>query len=159
MLQWYNRQFSGSSSGQYHVIITHSSRVFVSLSLQSHYSTWSTEYWWHSLNINPDLQQKCVDIVREVDRVISYLLNNTHTVSATKTCQTADYELGCINSICSYLTENATKKLITCVLSTLGCSNSLFMGTPVIQPTQKVQNSAAGLILRALCYLHRTPLL
>ena len=70
-----------------------------------------------------------------------------------KVCQTAYFEPKRIGSIRSYLTEDATKKLVTsCVLSRLDYCNSLLMGTPnsVIQPMQKVQNAAARLILRAL---------
>ena len=72
------------------------------------------------------------------------------------------YELKRIRSIRSYLTEEATKKLVTsCVLFRLDYCHSLLMGTPhaVIQPMQKVQNAAAHLILRAPCHQHCTPLL
>ena len=58
-----------------------------------------------------------------------------------KVCQTAYYELKRVSSIRSYVTEDATKKLVTsCVLSRLDYCNSLLMGTPnsVIQPMQKV---------------------
>ena len=67
-----------------------------------------------------------------------------------------------ISSISIYLTEDATKKLVTsCVLSRVDNCNSLLMGTPnsVIQPMQNVQNAAARLILRAPCHQHCTPLL
>ena len=70
-----------------------------------------------------------------------------------KVCQTAGYELKRISSIRSYLTEDATKKLVTsCVLSRLDYCNSLLMGThnSVIQLMQKVQNAAARLILRTM---------
>ena len=77
-----------------------------------------------------------------------------------KVCQTAYYELKRVSSIRSYVTEDATKKLVTsCVLSRLDYCNSLLMGTPysVIQPMQKVQNAAALLILRAPRHQHCTP--
>ena len=69
-----------------------------------------------------------------------------------KICQTAYYELKRISANGRYLTEDATKRLVTfCVLSRLDYCNSLLMGTPssVIQPMQKVQNTAARLILGA----------
>ena len=79
-----------------------------------------------------------------------------------KVCQTAYYELKRISSIRSYLTEDATKKLLTpCVLFRLDYCNSLLMGTPnsVIQPMWKVQNVAVHLILRVPHHLHYTSLL
>ena len=79
-----------------------------------------------------------------------------------KVCQTAYYELKRISSIRIYLTEDATKNLVTsCVLSRLDYCNSLLMDTPnsVIQPMQNAQNAAARLILRALRHKHCTPLL
>ena len=79
-----------------------------------------------------------------------------------KICQTAYYELKRISSIHRYLTEDAAKQLVTsCVLSRLDYCNSLLMGTlnSVIQPMQKVQNTAAHLVLRAPCHQNCTPLL
>ena len=79
-----------------------------------------------------------------------------------KICQTAYYELKRISSIRRYPTEDAAKQLVTsCVLSRLDYCNSLLMGTPnsVIQPMHKVQNTAAGLILRAPHHQNCTPLL
>ena len=79
-----------------------------------------------------------------------------------KICQTAYYELKHISSIRRYLTEDAAKQLVTsCVLSRLDYCNSLLMGTPnsVIQPMQKVQNTASRLILRAPGHQNCTPLL
>ena len=60
------------------------------------------------------------------------------------------------------LTEDAAKQVVTsCVLSRLDYRNSLHMGTPssVIQPMQKVQNTAARLIIRAARHKNCTPLL
>ena len=57
-----------------------------------------------------------------------------------------------ISSICSFLTEDATKTLVTSyILSWLNYCNCLLMGTPnsVIQPLQKIQNFAARLVLLA----------
>ena len=79
-----------------------------------------------------------------------------------RVCQTDYCGLKRISSIRSYLTEDATKELVTsCLLSRLDYCNSLLMGTPnsVIQPMQKVQNATARLILREPCHQHCTPLL
>ena len=65
--------------------------------------------------------------------------------SCSKLAQTVYFELRRISSIRNYLTEDATKTLVTsCILSRLDYCNCLLMGTPnsVIQPLQKVQNSA-----------------
>ena len=56
-----------------------------------------------------------------------------------KICQIAYFELKRINSICKFLTEDATKTLVTsCFLSRLDYCNCLLMGTPnsVIQPPE-----------------------
>ena len=79
-----------------------------------------------------------------------------------KVCQTAYYELKRVSSIRSYVTEDATKKLVTsCVLSRLDYCNSLLTGihNSVMQPMQKVQNAATRLILRAPRHQRCTPLL
>ena len=78
-----------------------------------------------------------------------------------KICQTAYSELKCISSIRRFLTEDATKTLVTSyILSCLDYCNCLLMGTPisVIQPLQKI-HFAARLILLAPCHQHSTPLL
>ena len=77
-----------------------------------------------------------------------------------KICQTAYFELKCISSIHSFLTEDAAKTPVTSyVLSQLHYC-CLLMGTPnsVIQPLQKILNFAARLILLAPHH-HSTPLL
>ena len=54
-----------------------------------------------------------------------------------KICQTAYFELKRISSIHRFLTEDATKTLVTSyILSQLDCCNCLLLGTPnsVIQP-------------------------
>ena len=79
-----------------------------------------------------------------------------------KICQPAYYELKRVSYIRRYPTEDAAKQLVTsCVLSRLDYCNSLLMGTPnsVIQPMQKVQNTAARLILKAPRHRNCTPLL
>ena len=95
---------------------------------------------------------------------MGFILDSNLTMKqhVIKVCQTAYYELKRISSIRSYLTEDATKKLVTsCVLSRLDYCNSLPMGTPnfVIQSMQKVQNAAVRLILRAPRHQHCTTLL
>ena len=97
-------------------------------------------------------------------RNLGFILDSNLTMKqhVIKTCQTAYYELKRISSIHRYLTKDAAKQLVTsCVLSRLDYYNSLLMGTPncVIQPMQKVQNTAACLILRAPCHQNCTPLL
>ena len=97
-------------------------------------------------------------------RNLGFILDPNLTMKqhVIKTCQTAYYELKHISSIRRYLTEDAAKHLVTfCILSRLDYCNFLFMGTSnsVIQPMQKVQNTAARLILRAPCHQNCTPLL
>ena len=79
-----------------------------------------------------------------------------------KICQTAYFELKRISSIRRFLTEDATKTIVTSyILSRLDYCNCLLMGTPnsVIQPLQKIQNFAARLVLLAPRHHHATPLL
>ena len=79
-----------------------------------------------------------------------------------KICQTAYFELKRISSFRRFLTEDATKTLVTSyILSRLDYCNCLLMGTPnsVIQPLQKIQNFAARLVLLAPRHHHSTPLL
>ena len=91
-----------------------------------------------------------------------------------KIFQTAYFELKRISSIRRFLTEDATKILVTSyILSRLDYCNRLLMGTPnsllqlilmgtpnsVVQPLQKIQNFAARLVLLAPRHHHSTPLL
>ena len=80
-----------------------------------------------------------------------------------KFCQTAYFDLKRISSIHRFLTEDATKILVTSynILSRLDYCNCLLMGTPnsVIQPLQKIQNFAARLVLLAPSHQYSTPLL
>lgn len=78
----------------------------------------------------------------------------------TKTCQTAYMEIRRISSIHHYLTEDATKTLVSaCLLFRLDYCNSLLAGCPQthIRPLQ--QHSAARLVLKARKSQHCTPLL
>ena len=97
-------------------------------------------------------------------RNLGFIRDSNFTVKqhVIKTCQTAYYELKRISSIRRYLTEDAAKQLVTfCVLSRLDYCNYLLMGTPnsVIQPMQKVQNTAARLVLRPPRHQNCTSLL
>ena len=79
-----------------------------------------------------------------------------------KICQTAYFELKRISSIRRFLTEDATKTLVTSyILSRLDYCNCLLVGTPnsVIQPLQKIQSFAAKPVLLAPRHHHSTPLL
>jgi len=79
-----------------------------------------------------------------------------------RVCQAGYAELKRISSICQFLTEEATKTLVTsCILSRLDYSNSLLSGVPdsTIKPLQTLQNSAARLIYKARRAQHCTPLL
>ena len=78
-----------------------------------------------------------------------------------KTCKAAYIEITRITSIRQYLTEDATKTLVSsCILSRLDYCNSLLAGYPqtVIKP-QQVQNSAAKLIFKSRTAEHAKPLL
>ncbi len=79
----------------------------------------------------------------------------------TKTCQTAYIELRRISSIRQYLTQDATKTLVSaCILSKLDYCNSLLAGCSqkALRPLQQVQNSAAKLIFKARSSQHCKPL-
>ena len=78
------------------------------------------------------------------------------------TCRAAYIELRRISSIRHFLSVDATKTLMcSLVLSKLDYCNSLLSGSPqyLIQPFQKVQNTAARITLRAPKAEHTSPLL
>ena len=78
-----------------------------------------------------------------------------------KICQTAYFEFKRLSSIRRFLTEDATKTLVTSyILSRFDYCNCLLKGAPnsVIKPVQKVQNFAARLILMAPRRHQSTPL-
>lgn len=88
--------------------------------------------------------------------------NLSMTDHIKKICQTAYYELKRISSIRHLLTDSATKTLVTsCVLSRIDYCNCLLIGSPksVIYPLQKIQNSAARLVLKASRFENATSLL
>ena len=74
--------------------------------------------------------------------------------------RTANFELRRINSIRHYLSVEATQRLVLAfVMSRLDYCNSLLYGCPqnLINRLQKVQNNAAGLILKVSKTDHITP--
>ena len=80
----------------------------------------------------------------------------------TNICRSAYIEIRRINNIRHYLTTDATKTLLCAfVLSKLDYCNSLLSGSPkhLLDKLQKVQNSAARLVFKALKHKHIKPLL
>ena len=80
----------------------------------------------------------------------------------TNVCRSAYLAIRQIGSIRQFLTVDATKKLVSAlVLSRLDYCNSLLAGSPkcVIDRLQRVQNSAARLVLKSRKREHITPLL
>ena len=77
-------------------------------------------------------------------------------------CKTAFLEIRRISTIRHYLTDDATKTLVaSLVLSRIDYCNSLLAGLPqsLVGKLQRVQNSAARLVVRALPHVHITPIL
>ena len=94
------------------------------------------------------------------EAVVSAAANWLQNWEAAKT--RGSFELKRISSICRFLTEDATKTLVTSyILSRLDYCNCLLMGPPnsVIQPLQKIQNFAARLVLLAPRHHQATPFL
>ena len=80
----------------------------------------------------------------------------------SSTTQSCYFHLYRISSIRKFLTVEATTKLVVClILSRLDYCNSLLFGLPfsTIQPLQRVQNSAARLILKKKKSDHISPIL
>ena len=79
-----------------------------------------------------------------------------------KTCKAAYIEIRHISYIRQYLTEDATKTLVSSsILSRLGYCNSFLAGYPqtIIKPLQQVQNSVAKLIFLSRRAEHAKPFL
>ena len=77
-------------------------------------------------------------------------------------CRSAYSELRCISTIQDLLSADSTKTLVSAfVLSRLEYCNSLLSGCPKhpLEKLQKVQNSAARLVLKAHKWDHVSPLL
>ena len=80
----------------------------------------------------------------------------------SSTTQSCFFHLHRISTIRKFLTTEATTKLVVClILSRLDYCNSLLFGLPFssIQPLQRIQNSAARLILKKRKSDHISPLL
>ena len=97
-------------------------------------------------------------------RNLGYIISDDMTLNAhiSHICRTAYTAIRQISTIRKYLTVEATKTLVcSFVLSRLDYCNSLLAGCPqhLINKLQKVQNSAARLILQARKHDHITPLL
>ena len=104
--------------------------------------------------------RNCISCSDKVGSRLGFILNSNLTFKQ-KGNQTARYILKRISSIRRYPTGDATKQPVTsCVLPRLDYCNSL-MGTPnsVIQPMQKVQNTAARLCSQSTMpsKLHTSP--
>ena len=99
------------------------------------------------------------DCVRNLGVFFDSNLSLKHHI--TKTCQAAYIQIKLISSIRHFLTQDATKTLVSAlVLSRLDYCNSLLSGCPksLLKPLQQVQNSAAKLIFKARKSQHCTPL-
>ena len=80
----------------------------------------------------------------------------------TNICRSACAELQHISSICHLLTVNATRTLLSAfVLSKFDYCNSLLCGSPqfILDKLQRVQNSAARLVMKSRKCDHVQPLL
>ena len=91
-----------------------------------------------------------VDSVRDLGFFLDSNLDMKFHIA--KVCQASYWELRRISSIRSFLTEAATKTLVSsCILSRLDYCNAVLLGSPqyVIKPLQRIQNSAARLVLKA----------
>jgi len=88
--------------------------------------------------------------------VVKYLgvvIDNTLSMQKfiTQTCHSCFYQLRRISAVRKFLSTDATSKLVTSlILSRLDYCNSLLAGLPAssIHPLQRIQNSAARLVLR-----------
>ena len=90
------------------------------------------------------------DTVRDLGVLLDSDLSMKQHV--TKTCQLAYMELKKIAAIRPFLTEDATKTLVSSyILSRLDYCNCVLLGCPsnVIHPLQRIQNSAARLICKS----------
>jgi hypothetical protein len=80
----------------------------------------------------------------------------------TSVCQAANYHIRNIGKIRRYLTRDATEKLVHAFVSTkLDYTNSLLVGLPKKQlaKLQRVQNTAARVVMRVRKHDHITPVL
>ena len=109
-----------------------------------------------SLLVITAFRSPLLHLVVPIDNTLSMQLFNR------KTCQSCFFHLRRIGLIRKFLTTDAAAKLVTSlVLSRLDYCNALLSGLPAssIQSLQRVQNSAARLVLRRKKSDHVTPLL
>ena len=97
-------------------------------------------------------------------RDLGYTISDTMSLDAhvTNVCRSAYFAIRQISTIRRFLTTDATKTLVCAfVLSRLDYCNSLLSNSPkyITDRLQKVQNSAARLVLKARKREHITPLL
>ena len=97
-------------------------------------------------------------------KILGVTLTNNLSMEkhVTNICRSAYIEIRRISNIRHYLTTDATKTLLCAfVLSKLDYCNSLLSGSPkhLLDKLQKVQNSAARLVFKALKHKHIKPLL
>jgi hypothetical protein len=117
----------------------------------------------HDLPSAVQLGSASVSFSEEVRDLGFYLdsgLSMKHHVA--KTCQAVYLEIRRISSVRRFLTEEATKTLVTsCILSRLDYCNAMLIGSPssVTKPLQTAQNAAARLIVRSKKREHITPVL
>ena len=107
-----------------------------------------------------DISIPLVPSVKNLGVSIDNSLSMQSFVSSTT--QSCYFHLYRISTIRKFLTVEATTKLVVClILSRLDYCNSLLFGLPfsTIQPLQRVQNSAARLILKKRKSDHISPLL
>ena len=98
--------------------------------------------------------------VKNLGVILDKTLSMQSFVSSTT--QSCFFHLYRISTIRKYLTTEAATKLVVClILSRLDYCNSLLFGLPAstIQPLQRIQNSAARLILKKRKSDHISPLL
>ena len=91
-------------------------------------------------------------------------IDNTLSMQSfvSSTTQSCYFHLHRISTIRRFLTTEATTRLVVClILSRIDYCNSLLFGLPfsTIQPLQRIQNSAARLILKKRKSDHISPLL
>jgi hypothetical protein len=79
-----------------------------------------------------------------------------------KTCQAANYHIRNIGRVRKYLTQEATEKLVHAFISSkIDYGNALLFGIPdsLLKRLQRIQNTAARVVVRASKYEHITPVL
>ena len=117
-------------------------------------------------SLSVDSLQLCENLIPLSDSAknLGVIFDNTLSMNKfiSQTCQSCYCQLRRISSIRKYLSTDAATKLVTSlILSRLDYCNSLLSGLPTssLRRLQRIQNSAARLILRKKKTDHITPLL